>query len=92
MGRKAVDTRKFNKVGTRKLFGRILIAFMLVAAISIALLGRIAFLGKAKGTEAERKVLAQQSYRSNEIKYKRGILQTGMGTGWQPAIKFMIWF
>ncbi len=72
MGRKAVDTRKFNKVGTRKLFGRILIAFMLVAAISIALLGRIAFLGKAKGTEAERKVLAQQSYRSNEIKYKRG--------------------
>ncbi|RKI40496.1 peptidoglycan glycosyltransferase [bacterium D16-51] len=72
MGRKAVDTRKFNKVGTRKLFGRILIAFMLVTAVSAALLGRIVFLGKAKGTEAERKVLAQQSYRSNEIKYKRG--------------------
>lgn len=72
MGRKAVDTRKFNKVGTRKLFGRILIVFMLVTVVSAGLLGRIAYLGKAKGAEAEKKVLAQQSYRSNEIKYKRG--------------------
>ena len=72
MGRKAVDTRKFNKVGTRKLFGRILIVFLFVMVFIGGLLIRVVYLGKAKGTEAEKKVLAQQSYRSNEIKYKRG--------------------
>lgn len=72
MSRHAVDTRKFNKVGTRKLFGRILIVFMIVAAVAIGLVGRILYLNKTKGKEYEKKVLAQQSYRSNEINYKRG--------------------
>lgn len=72
MSRHAVDTRKFNKVGTRKLFGRILIIFLIVIVISIILVCRILYLGKTRGNEYEKKVLSQQSYRSNEINYKRG--------------------
>lgn len=72
MGRRAVDTRKFNKVGTRKMYGRILIVFIVLVLASVGLVGRILYLNKTKGAEYEKKVLAQKSYRSNEIKYKRG--------------------
>ncbi len=72
MGRKALDTRKFNKIGTRTLFGRIFIIFVIVAALTVGLVGRILYLGKTKGSAYEKKVLAQQSYRSNEINYRRG--------------------
>lgn len=70
--RRAVDTRRREKVGTRKMFGRILITFLLIAGVSIGLVGRIMFLNKKKGTAYEKKVLAQRSYSTNEIQYKRG--------------------
>lgn len=72
MRRKAVDTRKYNKVGTRKTFGRILITFALLAAAALVLIGRIIYLNKTKGATYEKKVLAQQSYSSKEISYRRG--------------------
>jgi stage V sporulation protein D (sporulation-specific penicillin-binding protein) len=72
MGRRAVDTRKYNKIGTRRMFGRILIVFFLIIIGTIILVGRILFLNKDKGNAYEKKVLSQQSYRSNEINYKRG--------------------
>ena len=72
MRRKAVDTRKYNKVGTRKTFGRILIVFALMAGLALFLLGRIVYLNKTKGANYEKKVLAQQSYSSKEINYCRG--------------------
>lgn len=72
MRRKAVDTRKYNKVGTRKTFGRILIVFALMAGTALFLLGRIIYLNKTKGATYEKKVLAQQSYSSKEINYCRG--------------------
>jgi len=72
MGRRAVDTRKYNKIGTRRMFGRILIVFLLVVAATVILVGRILYLNKNKGNAYEKKALTQQSYRSNEINYKRG--------------------
>ena len=72
MGRKAVDTRKYNKVGTRKTFGRILITFTLMAVAAMVLVCRIIYLNGTKGATYEKKVLAQQSYSSKEISYRRG--------------------
>lgn len=72
MSRHAVDTRKQNKVGTRRMFGRILIVFILVVLVAFILIGRVLYLNKEKGSAYEKKVLSQQSYRSNEINYKRG--------------------
>ena len=72
MSRRAVDTRKQNKIGTRRLFSRILIVFMIIVAVAIILVIRILQLNHDKGSAYEKKVLSQQSYRSNEISYKRG--------------------
>lgn len=72
MGRRAVDTRKYNKIGTRRLYGRILVVFILVLIATVALIGRILYLNKSKGNTYEKKVLAQRSYSSNELNYKRG--------------------
>ena len=72
MSRRAVDTRKRNKVGTRRLFSRILVVFILIVIVSVVLVGRILQLNYEKGSVYEKKVLSQQSYRSKEINYKRG--------------------
>lgn len=72
MGRRAADTGKRNKIGTRRLFSRILIVFILIVVISVVLVGRILQLNYEKGNAYEKKVLSQQSYRSKEINYKRG--------------------
>ena len=72
MSRRAVDTRKQNKIGTRRLFSRILIVFMMIVVVAIVLVCRILQLNRDKGSAYEKKVLSQQSYRSNEINYKRG--------------------
>lgn len=72
MSRRAVDTRKRNKIGTRQLFSRILIVFIMIVIVAVILIGRILQLNRDKGSAYEKKVLSQQSYRSNEINYKRG--------------------
>lgn len=72
MGRKAVDTRGNVRVGTRRMFARILLVFVVIALVAIFLIGRVLRLNKTKGKEYERKVLAQRSYSSKEISYRRG--------------------
>ena len=72
MSRRAVDTRGKEKVGTRRLFGRILFSFVVILLAVIGLVARIIYLNQEKGTTYEKKVLAQQSYSSKEINYKRG--------------------
>lgn len=72
MSRKAVDTRKRVRVAKPFVFARLLFVFGLVLLAGIALVVRIAYLNKNKGDAYERKVLAQQSYASNVLPYKRG--------------------
>lgn len=72
MSRKAVDTRKRNKVGTRMMYGRLLIVYGAILLLCGGLVGRIVWLNQEKGDNYEKKVLAQQSYVSNEIPYRRG--------------------
>ena len=72
MRRGAVDNRKNIKVGTRNMFGRIFIVFVLIVVMSVFLVGRVYRLNKTKGKEYEKKVLAQRSYSSKEISYRRG--------------------
>lgn len=72
MSRKAVDTRKRVRVAKPFVFARLLFVFGLILLAGIALVVRIAYLNKNKGDAYERKVLAQQSYASNVLPYKRG--------------------
>lgn len=72
MSRKAVDTRKRVRVAKPFVFARLLFVFGLILLAGMALVVRIAYLNKNKGDAYERKVLAQQSYASNVLPYKRG--------------------
>ena len=72
MSRKAVDTRKRVRVAKPFVFARLLFVFGLILLAGMALVVRIAYLNKNKGDAYERKVLAQQSYASNVLTYKRG--------------------
>ena len=60
MGRRAVDTRKENRIGTRKLYGRILIVFLLILVVSGVLVGKILYLNKTKGNSYEKKDMPQK--------------------------------
>ena len=72
MSRKAVDTRKRVRVAKPFVFARLLFVFGLILLAGIGLVVRIAYLNKNKGDAYEKKVLAQQSYASNVLPYKRG--------------------
>lgn len=72
MRRRAVDTRKNIRVGTRSMFGRIFLSFVLIVFAAIFLIVRVYLLNRTKGKEYEKKVLAQRSYSSKEISYRRG--------------------
>ncbi len=72
MRRKAVDTRGNIRVGTRRMFGRIFIVFVCIALAAVFLIWQVFRLNRSKGKEYEKKVLAQRSYSSKEISYRRG--------------------
>ncbi len=72
MSRRAIDTRHRMKLGTRTMRIRLLIVFGVIILLSGVLVGRIIYLNKNKGDEYQKKMLAQQSYVSNAIQYKRG--------------------
>ena len=72
MSRKAVDTRKRVRVAKPFMFARLLFVFFLILLMGIGLVVRIAYLNKNKGDAYEKKVLAQQSYASNVLPFKRG--------------------
>ena len=72
MGRKARDTRYRIKLGTRTMRIRLLVVFGVIILLCIGLTARIVLLQKNKGDTYQKKMLAQQSYVSNVIPYKRG--------------------
>ncbi len=72
MSRRAIDTRHRMKLGTRTMRIRLLIVFGVIILLSGVLVGRIIYLNRNKGDEYQKKMLAQQSYVSNAIQYKRG--------------------
>ena len=56
MGRRAIDTRKKIKIGTRTMFLRIFCVFAVIICAAMFLVGRIFYLNKTKGKTYERKV------------------------------------
>lgn len=72
MSRRAVDTRRKNKIGTRMMYRRLLIVYGAIVLLCVGLVGRIVWLHREKGEEYEKKVLSQQSYVSNTLAYRRG--------------------
>lgn len=72
MSRKAIDTRHRRKLGTRSMRYRLLFVFGIFFLCLVGLSARIIYLNKNKGDDYQKKMLAQQSYVSNAIPYKRG--------------------
>lgn len=72
MSRRAKDTRYRIKLGTRTMRIRLLFVFGVIILICAGLTARIILLNKNKGNNYQKRVLAQQSYVSNVIQYKRG--------------------
>ena len=87
MSRKAVDTRKKVRVAKKFMFARLLFVFAIVLIAGIGLVVRIAYLNETKGNTYEKKVLAQQSYVSNVIKYKRGDITDRNGNKLATSVK-----
>lgn len=72
MSRRAKDTRYRIKLGTRTMRIRLLAVFFFVVLLCAILVGRIVVLNRDKGDVYQKRALAQQSYISNVIQYKRG--------------------
>lgn len=72
MSRTAKDTRYRNKPGTRTMRIRLLVVFAFIVVICVGLVARIVRLNKDKGDVYQKRALAQQSYVSNVLQYKRG--------------------
>ncbi len=72
MSRRAVDTRHRVKPTTRNIRVRTLIVFGVLFLVCGILLGKIIKLNYEKKDDYQKKVLAQQSYISNVIPYRRG--------------------
>ncbi len=69
-------TRQFNK----KMQTKLVVLFALVLLAFVALIIRIAYINKNNGNDYKRQILAQQSYDSREIPYKRGTIADRNGT------------
>lgn len=87
MGRKASDTRKNVRIAKKFMYARLLFVFALVLIAFTALIVRIVYLGRDKGDAYERKVLAQQSYVSNIVQFKRGDITDRNGNKLATSIK-----
>jgi len=87
MGRKASDTRGNVRVARKFMYARLLFVFALVLIIFIVLIGRIIYLNDNKGDAYEKKLLAQQSYVSNVMQYKRGDITDRNGNKLATSIK-----
>lgn len=87
MARKASDTRGNVRVAKKFMYARLLFIFALVLLAFIILMVRIVYLGKNKGDAYEKKVLAQQSYVSNVVQYKRGDITDRNGNKLATSIK-----
>ena len=87
MVRKASDTRGNVRVAKKFMYARLLFIFAMVLIAFTLLMARIVYLGKNKGDAYERKVLAQQSYISNVVQYKRGDITDRNGNKLATSIK-----
>lgn len=87
MSRKAVDTRKNVRLAKKFMYARLLFVFALILIITIGLIVRIVYLNKNNGDAYEKKVLAQQSYVSNVVQYKRGDITDRNGNKLATSIK-----
>lgn len=87
MARKASDTRENVRVAKKFMYARLLFIFAMVLIAFILLMARIVYLGKNKGDAYEKKVLAQQSYVSNVVQYKRGDITDRNGNKLATSIK-----
>ena len=87
MGRKAADTRGNVRIARKFMYARLLFIFAMVLIAFIVLMVRIVYLGKNKGDAYEKKVLAQQSYVSNVVQYKRGDITDRNGNKLATSIK-----
>lgn len=72
MGRKAVDTRSKVRQARKFMFAKLVIFFFLILSLVAYLVWVICRLNMEKGDVYEKKVLAQQSYVSNVLLYRRG--------------------
>ncbi|MFG6394453.1 MAG: peptidoglycan glycosyltransferase [Lachnospiraceae bacterium] len=87
MARKASDTRRNVRVAKKFMYVRLLFVFAMVLLAFIVLMVRIVYLGGDKGDAYEKKVLAQQSYVSNVVQYKRGDITDRNGNKLATSIK-----
>ena len=72
MGRRAVDTRNKVRQARKFMFVKLVFLFFIVLCVAAYLVWVICRLNSEKGDVYEKRVLAQQSYVSNVILYKRG--------------------
>lgn len=87
MARRASDTRGKVRIARKFMYARLLFVFGMVLLAFIVLFVRIVCLGKNKGDAYEKKVLAQQSYISNVVQYKRGDITDRNGNKLATSIK-----
>lgn len=87
MARKAVDTRGTVRLARKFMYVRLLFVFVVILLAFTALIARIVYLNKTKGDAYEKKVLAQQSYISNVVQYKRGDITDRNGNKLATSIK-----
>lgn len=87
MGRKVSDTRGNVRLAKKFMYTRLLFIFFLVLCAFITLFARIIYLNKEKGDAYEKKVLAQQSYVSNVVQFKRGDITDRNGNKLATSIK-----
>ena len=87
MARRASDTRGKVRIARKFMYARLLFVFGMVLLAFVVLFARIACLGKDKGDAYEKKVLAQQSYISNVVQYKRGDITDRNGNKLATSIK-----
>ena len=73
---KKKDSARFNKSMKRKL----VVVFAVIMLALIALIGRLAYIIIVSGSKYARQVLAQQTYDSRTIAYKRGDIVDTNGT------------
>ena len=72
MSKKKKNTGYRIKLGTRTMRLRLIAVFGVIILVLAGLTGWIIYLNKNKGDSYQKKMLAQQSYVSNAIPYKRG--------------------
>lgn len=87
MARKVSDTRGNVRLAKKFMYARLLFVFVVVLFAFVALVVRIVYLNGEKGDAYEKKVLAQQSYVSNVVQFKRGDITDRNGNKLATSIK-----